>query len=94
MKFIHLFIICQLEHGKKAWIKTNLVKIRPYLLKDLEMTEHTHDIVLERLEAGDSICLLDMKNLSYADLDKLFEEIKYWKVYGNIDTKVHAVKRW
>ena len=57
------------------------------------MNELTHAIVLERLEAGNSINLLDMKNLSYADLDKLFEDIKYWKVYGNVDTKVNAVKR-
>jgi hypothetical protein len=57
------------------------------------MSELTHAIVLERLEAGNSINLLDMKNLSYADLDKLFEDIKYWKVYGNVDTKVNAVKR-
>jgi hypothetical protein len=35
-----------------------------------------------------------MKNLSYADLDKLFEEIKHWKVYGNDDTKINEVKRW
>ncbi|MBT8587727.1 hypothetical protein G6675_05490 [Polynucleobacter paneuropaeus] len=58
------------------------------------MTELTHAMALERLEAGDSINLLDMKNLSYADLDKLFEDIKYWKVYGNIDTKLNEVKRW
>ena len=58
-----------------------------------EMSELTHAIVLERLEAGNSINLLDMKNLSYADLDKLFEDIKYWKVYGNVDTKVNTVKR-
>ena len=57
------------------------------------MSELTHAIVLERLEAGNSINLLYMKNLSYADLDKLFEDIKYWKVYGNVDTKVNAVKR-
>ena len=57
------------------------------------MTELTHAMALERLEAGDSINLPDMKNLSYADLDKLFEDIKYWKVYGNVDTKVNAVKR-
>ena len=57
------------------------------------MSELTHAIVLERLEAGNSINLLDMKNLSYADLDKLFEDIKYWKVYGNVDTKVNTVKR-
>jgi hypothetical protein len=63
-------------------------------LKGLEMSELTHAIVLERLEAGNSINLLDMKNLSYADLDKLFEDIKYWKVYGNVDTKVNAVKRY
>jgi len=58
------------------------------------MTELTLAIVLERLETGDSINLLDMKNLSYADLDKLFEDIKYWKVYGNDDTKINEVKRW
>ena len=57
------------------------------------MSELTHAIVLERLEAGNSINLLDMKNLSYEDLDKLFEDIKYWKVYGNVDTKVNTVKR-
>ncbi|MBT8564663.1 hypothetical protein G6710_09370 [Polynucleobacter paneuropaeus] len=57
------------------------------------MTELTHAMALERLEAGDSINLLDMKNLSYADLDKLFEDIKYWKVYGNINSKIKEVKR-
>ena len=57
------------------------------------MTELTFAIALERLEAGGSINLLDMKNLSYADLDKLFEEIKYWKVYSNDDTKINEVKR-
>jgi hypothetical protein len=50
-------------------------------------------MALERLEAGDSINLLDMKNLSYADLDKLFEDIKHWKVYGNINSKIKEVKR-
>ena len=58
------------------------------------MTELTYAMALERLETGDSINLLDMKNLSYADLDKLFEDIKYWKVYGNDDTKINEVKRW
>ncbi|MBT8558548.1 hypothetical protein G6712_06150 [Polynucleobacter paneuropaeus] len=57
------------------------------------MTELTYAMALERLETGDSINLLDMKNLSYADLDKLFEDIKFWKVYGNINTKINAIKR-
>ena len=52
------------------------------------MTQLTHEIVLERLEAGDSINLVDMKNLSYADLDKLFEDIKFWKIYGKSDLKL------
>jgi hypothetical protein len=52
------------------------------------MTGLTHAIVIERLEAGDSINLLDMKNLSYADLDKLFEDIKFWKIYGKSDSKL------
>jgi len=58
------------------------------------MAELTYVMTLEKLEAGDSFTLQDMKNLSYADLDKLFEEIKHWKVYGNDDTKINEVKRW
>ena len=58
------------------------------------MAELTYANAILKLEAGDSFTLLDMKNLSYADLDKLFEEIKYWKVYGNDDAKINEVKRW
>ena len=58
------------------------------------MAELTYVMTLEKLEAGNSFTLQDMKNLSYADLDKLFEEIKHWKVYGNVDTKINEVKRW
>ena len=58
------------------------------------MAELTYVDAVQKLEAGDSFTLQDMKNLSYADLDKLFEEIKYWKVYGNVDTKINEVKRW
>jgi hypothetical protein len=58
------------------------------------MTKLTYANLIHKLEAGDSFTLLDMKNLSYVDLDKLFEEIKYWKVYGNDDTKINKVKRW
>jgi hypothetical protein len=57
------------------------------------MAELTYVDAVQKLEAGDSFTLQDMKNLSYADLDKLFEELKYWKVYGNINTKINAVKR-
>ena len=57
------------------------------------MAELTYVDAVQKLEAGDSFTLQDMKNLSYADLDKLFEELKYWKVYGNINTKINAIKR-
>ena len=57
------------------------------------MTKLTYANAIQKLEAGDSFTLKDMKNLSYADLDKLFEDIKYWKVYGNVDTKINEVKR-
>jgi hypothetical protein len=57
------------------------------------MAELTYVDAVQKLEAGDSFTLQDMKNLSYADLDKLFEELKYWRVYGNINTKINAVKR-
>ena len=58
------------------------------------MSKLSYADAIQKLEAGDSFTLQDMKNLSYADLDKLFEEIKYWKVYGNDDTKINQVKRW
>jgi hypothetical protein len=54
----------------------------------------TYANAVQKLETGDSFTLHDIKSLSYADLDKLFEDIKYWKVYGNIDTKLNEVKRW
>ena len=57
------------------------------------MAELTYANAILKLEAGDSFTLQDIKNLSYADLDKLFEELKYWKVYGNINTKINAIKR-
>ena len=57
------------------------------------MAELTYVDAVQKLEAGDSFTLQDMKNLSYADLDKLFEELKYWRVYGNINTKITAIKR-
>jgi hypothetical protein len=57
------------------------------------MTKLTYANAIQKLEAGDSFTLKDMKNLSYADLDKLFEDIKYWKVYCNVDTKINEVKR-
>jgi hypothetical protein len=57
------------------------------------MAELTYVDAVQKLEAGESFTLQDMKNLSYADLDKLFQELKYWRVYGNINTKINAVKR-
>ncbi|MEI6613165.1 hypothetical protein [Polynucleobacter sp.] len=57
------------------------------------MAELIYVDAVQKLEAGDSFTLQDMKNLSYADLDKLFEEIKHWKVYGNINTKINAIRR-
>jgi hypothetical protein len=57
------------------------------------MAELTYVDAVQKLEAGDSFTLQDMKNLSYADLDKLFQELKYWRVYGNINTKINAIKR-
>ena len=49
------------------------------------MAELTYVNAIVKLEEGNSINLLDMKNLSYADLDKLFEDIKFWKIHGKDD---------
>jgi len=49
------------------------------------MTELTYAKAIAKLEEGNSINLLDMKNLTYADHDKLFEDIKFWKIHGKDD---------
>jgi hypothetical protein len=54
----------------------------------------TYIYAVQKLDNGDSLSLQDMNNLSYVELDKLFEDIKYWKIYSNIDTKLNEVKRW
>ena len=58
------------------------------------MLQLTYANAVQKLETGNSFTLQDIKSLSYADLDKLFEDIKYWKVYGNSQPKINEVKRW
>ena len=58
------------------------------------MSNLTYTDAIKKIEGGDSFTLQDMRNLSYANLDKLFEDIKYWKVYGNSQPKINEVKRW
>jgi len=45
-----------------------------------QMTQLTYLIAIAKLKAGESTNFLDMKSLSCVDLDKLFEDIKSWKV--------------
>ena len=55
------------------------------------MTQFTYLIAMEKLKTGDSINLLDMKSLSYVDLDKLFENIKFWKIHGNYEFNLKRI---
>jgi lysozyme family protein len=40
---------------------------------------------LEAFKENGSITLLDVKQMSYQDLNDFFEDLKYWKVYGGND---------
>ncbi len=55
------------------------------------MTQFTYLHTIEKLKAGDSINLQDMKSLSYVDLDKLFEDIKFWKIHGNHEFNIKRI---
>ena len=57
------------------------------------MTQFTYLIAMEKLKTGDSINLLDMKSLSYVDLDKLFENIKFWKIHGNYEFNLKRINQ-
>ena len=88
VKNVRLKLICQLEHG-------NLPTIQPILGKCCQISKGfkvntltTYAIVVKKLEEGDAISLLDMAQLPYQELDMLFENIKFWKVYGNNKSKL------
>ena len=55
------------------------------------MIHFSYLIAMEKLKAGDSINLQDMKCLSYLDLDKLFEDIKFWKIHGNHEFNIKRI---
>ena len=57
------------------------------------MTQLTYLIAIEKLKAGESINLLDMKSLSYVDLVKLFEDIKFWKIHGNHEFNLKRINQ-
>ena len=45
------------------------------------MTQLTYLIAIDKLKTAESINLIDMKIISCVDLEKLFEDIKFWKVH-------------
>ena len=55
---------------------------------------------IRRLQDCGQISLLDMQKLSGAEVDCLFEEIKYWLIYGRDINFIHdsqklsAERRW
>jgi putative sigma-54 modulation protein len=46
---------------------------------------------MEKLKVGESINLLDMKSLSFVDLDKLFEDIKFSKIHRNLEFNLKRI---
>ena len=48
---------------------------------------YSYPEAIAQLKDCGHMSLKDMQNLSYTDLNKVFEEIKFWHVYGNNDPK-------
>jgi hypothetical protein len=48
---------------------------------------YTYEDAVKQLQETGSIGLINLKELSYEDLDELLEEIKKWCVYANGDNK-------
>ena len=47
------------------------------------MSDYTYEDAVKQLQESGAIGLQDFKNLSYEDLNELFEEIKVWCLYAN-----------
>lgn len=47
------------------------------------MSKYQYEDAVKQLQESGAIGLQDLKNLSYEDLNELFEEIKVWCLYAN-----------
>ncbi len=47
------------------------------------MNKYQYEDAVKQLQESGAIGLQDFKNLSYEDLNELFEEIKVWCLYAN-----------
>ncbi len=55
--------------------------------------QYSYTCAIRQLQDCDHISLLDLQNLSYADVDCLFEEIKRWLIYGRDINFSHDPKK-
>jgi hypothetical protein len=47
------------------------------------MSKYTYEDAVKQLQESGAIGLVDLKSLSFDDLNELFEEIKVWCLYAN-----------
>jgi hypothetical protein len=52
-----------------------------------DLRKSSYSKAIAQLKDSGHLSLKDMQDLSYTDLNKVFEEIKCWHVYGNNDPK-------
>ena len=55
--------------------------------------QYSYTCAIRQLQDCGHISLLDLQNLSYADVDCLFEEIKRWLIYGRDINFIHDPKK-
>jgi hypothetical protein len=52
-----------------------------------DLRKSSYSKAIAQLKDSGHLSLKDMQDLSYTDLNNVFEEIKCWHVYGNNDPK-------
>ena len=55
--------------------------------------QYCYASAIRQLQDCGHISLLDMQKLSYAEVDGLFKEIKYWLIYGHDINLIHDPKK-
>jgi hypothetical protein len=89
--------VVALSRGKKM-ISTSVIKASTSLIASNQIPKSAltkaHDLrkssyskAIAQLKDCGHLSLEDMQDLSYTDLNNVFEEIKCWHVYGNNDPK-------
>ena len=79
-------ISTSVKKASKTLVASNQIP-KSALTSAPDLRKSSYSKAIAQLKDSGHLSLKDMQDLSYKDLNNVFEEIKCWHVYGNNDPK-------